>query len=134
MVLSNGFTRDPRVANEAESLVRNGYEVTVLCWDRDGTLPPQETRNGIRVLRLRNTAWMQLLPYDLFRLRPFWRLALRRSLDLNASTPFAAIHCHDFDTLPVGTSLKVRTGLPLIYDAHEIWGYLMAHELPGDWG
>ncbi len=134
MVLSNGFTRDPRVTNEAESLVRNGYEVTVLCWDRAGTLPPQETLNGIRVVRLRNTAWMRLLPYDLFRLRPFWRLALRRALGLHASTPFAAIHCHDLDTLPVGTSFEARTGLPLIYDAHEIWGYLMAHELPGDWG
>ena len=134
MVLSNGFTRDPRVANEAESLARNGYEVTVLCWDRNGTLPPEETQNGIRVVRLRNTAWMRLLPYDLFRLRPFWRFALRRALGLHASTPFAAIHCHDLDTLPVGTFFKARTGLPLIYDAHEIWGYLMAQELPGDWG
>ena len=134
MVLSNGFTRDPRVVNEAEGLVRNGFEVTVLSWDRDGTLPPQETLNGIRVVRLRNTAWMGLLPYDLFRLRPFWRLALRRARGLHASTPLAAIHCHDLDTLPVGTSSKRRTGLPLIYDAHEIWGYLMAHELPGDWG
>ncbi len=133
MVLSNGFTRDPRVANEAESLERAGYDVTVLCWDRSGTLPLEEKRNGVRVVRLRNTPWMRLLPYDLLRLRPFWRLARRRARALHASTPFAVVHCHDLDTLPVGTSLKAQTGLPLIYDAHEIWGYLMSHELPGDW-
>lgn len=134
MVLSNGFTRDPRVANEAQSLARNGHEVTVLSWDREGSLRSEERLDGVRVVRLRNTTWMRFLPYDLLRLRPFWRLALRRARALHASTPFDAVHCHDLDTLPVGTSLRAETGLPLIYDAHEIWGYLMAHELPGDWG
>ncbi len=134
MVLSNGFTRDPRVANEAHSLARNGHEVTVLCWDRAGSLRPEERLDGVRVVRLRNTAWMRFLPYDLLRLRPFWRLALRRARALHASTPFDAVHCHDLDTLPVGTFFRAETGVPLIYDAHEIWGYLMAHELPGDWG
>jgi len=34
MILSKPFVIDPRVYQEAESLVKNGYEVTVIVWDR----------------------------------------------------------------------------------------------------
>lgn len=126
MVLSNGFTHDPRVANEAASLAQAGYEVTILCWDRSGDLPEEEVRDGVRVVRLRNDPWMRLLPYDLLRLRAFWRLATRRALELHRETPFALVHSHDLDTLPAAVNVKRRTGLPLVYDAHEFFPWMIA--------
>jgi glycosyltransferase involved in cell wall biosynthesis len=125
MLLSNGFTHDPRVANAAGALTRAGHPVTVLAWDRAGTLPPEETRDGVRIVRVRNTAYMRMWPYELFRLRPFWRLAARRAMDLHRQTPFGALHCHDLDTLPAGVAVKRRTGLPLVYDAHEFFPYMI---------
>ncbi len=125
MVLSNGFTHDPRVAAEAASLTRAGYDVTVLGWDRAGTLPPKEVRDSVRVVRVRSTFGMRLRRYDIFRLRPFWRLALARALALHAETPFEVVHCHDLDTLPVGVRFKERTGARLVYDAHEVFPYLV---------
>ena len=34
MTLANPFTHDPRVYNEAKSLVKAGHKVTVLAWDK----------------------------------------------------------------------------------------------------
>ena len=125
MLVSNGFTHDPRVSAEATSLTKAGYEVTVIAWDRKRILPRDERRDGVRVVRVRNTLSMRLRGYDLFRLKPFWRLAARCALELHVVTPFHAIHCHDLDTLPAGVRFKVRTNVPLIYDAHEVFPYLL---------
>ena len=125
MLLSNGFTHDPRVAAEAASLTRAGFEVTVLGWDRAGDLPPEEVRGGVRIVRVRNDLWMRLLRYDFLRLRPFWRLATRRALALHETTKFDVVHCHDLDTLPVGVHVKARTSSPLVYDAHEFFPFMI---------
>ncbi len=131
MLLSNPFTHDPRLHYEACALVDRGYEVTVLAWDRKGVHPAEEERDGVRVVRVRNTRFMEALRYDLFRLRLWWSLAFRRALELHRETPFDVIHAHDLDTLPAGLRLKKRLNIPLIYDAHEIWGYMVAKDLPG---
>ena len=125
MVVSNGFTHDPRVAAEAASLTQAGYEVTVLAWDRDGTLPVEEMRDRVRVVRVRNTLGMRLNPYELFWLRAFWRVATRRALELHREKPFHVVHCHDLDTLPVGVALRRRPGVSLVYDAHEFFPYIV---------
>ncbi len=130
MVVSNPVAFDPRVLIEARSLAKGGHRVTVLGWDREDQLPASERVDGVDVRRLRNTRWMRLLRWDLLRLRPWWRLAYRRARALHEEVPLDAVHCHDLDTLPTGVWLKRRLGLPLVYDAHEIWGYMIARDLP----
>lgn len=125
MTVSNPFTHDPRVSAEAQSLARAGYDVTVLAWDRGGTVPAKEVRDGVRIVRVRTTWRMKLLRYDIFRLRPFWRLAFRHAAILHRQTPFDVVHCHDLDTLPIGARLKETFGLRLVYDAHEIFPYMV---------
>ena len=34
MTLSNPFTPDPRVYNEAKSLIKAGHKVTIITWDK----------------------------------------------------------------------------------------------------
>ncbi len=84
----------------------------------------------MRRIRLRITAYMNLLGLDLLRLRPWWRMACKTVLRLYQGSQFHAVHCHDLDTLPAGARLKQKLSVPLIYDAHGIWGYMVSKDLP----
>ena len=66
MTLANPFTHDPRVYNEARSLIKKGYKVTVLAWDKEGDSPVTEERDGINIVRTYNTSFMKLLLYEIF--------------------------------------------------------------------
>ena len=121
MLLDNAFRPDPRVANEARSLAQAGYRVTILAWDREGDLPPRELWRGVRVERIavrsrhgRGSA--QAFYLARFWWQVFWRL-LGRRVD--------AIHCHDFDTLPVGWVLAALKRCRLVYDAHESYADML---------
>ncbi|MFX0203833.1 MAG: glycosyltransferase family 4 protein [Candidatus Hodarchaeota archaeon] len=115
MLLSNAFDPDPRVHQEATALVNSGYDVTILCWDRDLKRPAFEVIDGISVERIyvksthgRGTS--QLLFLFLFWLKAYARSFKRR---------FQIIHCHDFDTLPLGFLISKYKNAKLVYDAHE---------------
>jgi len=130
MFVSNPFTNDPRVYIEAKSLVKEGYEVTVIARNLEEENPLSESIEGIQVIRVSTPIKPRHTIYG-----PLWNglgLALwqwkayRKALKLN----FDLIHCHDLDTLIIGVRLKQKLKLPLIYDAHEIYGYMMTRTFP----
>jgi glycosyltransferase involved in cell wall biosynthesis len=127
MLLTNAFRPDPRVAHEAQALASHGYRVTVICWDRDGTLPSREDYSGVEIIRVQNIhskhglGWRQL-----FYLPRFWSEAIGLSTRLRPDV----IHCHDLDTLYAGLQIKKRLKCPLVYDAHEHYPALMSLYLP----
>jgi len=134
MFVANPFTNDPRVYAEAKSLVQAGGQVTVVAWDREQEDPPRQTCDGINIVRVR----IRLFPkygaaswlWNGFRLL-LWQLqAYRLALILHKEKHLDIIHCHDLDTLAIGIKLKRKLRLPLIYDAHEIYGYMVARSLP----
>jgi len=131
MILSNPFVRDPRVYNEAKSLTLANHKVTVLAWDRSGKYPLEETRDGTRIIRFRNTRLLNLMSYHIFRVHLWWRSGYKKAIRLFEDERFEIIHCHDLDTLPIGVLLKKKFKIPLIYDAHEIWGYKEKEHFPG---
>ena len=133
MILANPFTHDPRVYNEAISLIKKGHKVTVLAWDKRKENPSLETKDGIEIIRSYNSKFMSFLPYDIFRLHFWWYKGYKDALELQKKKHFDVIHCHDLDTLPVGVKLKKKLGIPLVYDAHEIWGYMISRDLPKIW-
>ena len=54
MLLSNAFRPDPRVLKEANSLSAEGFNLTILCWDRQGQLQAEELLpSGVKVIRIR---------------------------------------------------------------------------------
>ena len=127
MLVYNPFTHDPRVYNEAKSLVGAGYKVTVIAFDREGQNQPRQSWDGIQIVRLRSplkgktgAGLARWVWSGLVLLLWQWQ-AYRQALKLHRDDAFDVIHCHDFDTLPAGVWLKQRLGLPLIYDAHEIY-------------
>ncbi|MEE9505854.1 MAG: glycosyltransferase family 4 protein [Thermoplasmata archaeon] len=130
MFLSNPFVHDPRVYHEAQTLKRYGHSVTVVAWDRSGEHPSREVLDGVMVVRIRNTGLMRLVPYDIFRMRFWWRRARLVALELSKNETFDVVHCHDLDTLPIGVWLKDRLPVKLVYDAHEVFTYMLRGEVP----
>jgi len=130
MFVCNPFTNDPRVYNEARSLIQAGHRVTVIAWDRERQNPARQIWDGIEVMRLR--IWLSpryglgTPPWHAFHLLVWQFQAYRQALALHRETGFNVIHCHDLDALPIGVKLKQKLGLPLVYDAHEIYGYMAA--------
>ncbi|MCX6671997.1 MAG: glycosyltransferase family 4 protein [Euryarchaeota archaeon] len=131
MVLSKEFIVDPRVYREATSLVKAGHQVTVVMWDRHALYEPESTVNGIRVVRLHNTGCMQRLPHDVIRNPLWWWHAYQKGVQLyNNGFDFDVVHCHDLDTLLSGVLLKNKLKCTLVYDAHEIFGYMIENDVP----
>ena len=136
MFLSNPFTNDARVYSEAKSLIQAGYEVTVIAWDRERQNPQRQNWDGIEVVRSRTrlgpkygfASWL----WNGFNLILWQQQAYRYTLALSKKKRFDVIHCHDLDTLAIGTRLKRKLKIPLIYDAHEIYGYMRARTF-GRW-
>jgi glycosyltransferase involved in cell wall biosynthesis len=115
MLLTNAFDPDPRVHQEAIALIKGGYDVSILCWDRDNKAPPIEVVDGIKVERLivRSTHGRGAgqVPF----LMAFWLKSLLRA----RKREFDIVHAHDFDTLPIGFLLAAWKRKKLVYDAHE---------------
>jgi len=131
MILSNPFMVDPRVYKEAESLVDAGHEVTVIVWDRKHEYKPEENVDDVRVVRVYNSKVMKLLPNDLLRNPSWWWHAYEKGVELYKNGfDFDVVHCHDLDTLVVGVLLKQKLGVKLVYDAHEVFGYMIAWDVP----
>jgi glycosyltransferase involved in cell wall biosynthesis len=124
-LLTNGFRPDPRVAKEAELLASNGYDVTVLAWDRENAYPDHGEHKGAKIERVRTGRVGSMLSlalfYPLFFLRALLR-ALRDGADI--------VHCHDFDTLVLGAVIAWFKRVPLVFDAHENYAQMISVDLP----
>lgn len=125
MIVSNDVLRDARVQKEGRSLSKAGHQVEVIGWDRKGKASKEETIDGIKVTRIRNTLLMRVAPNDLFRNPLWWRLAYREGM----RHEFDIVHCHDLDTLHSGVRLKKKRNVPLIFDAHEIFSYMIEEDV-----
>lgn len=128
MLLSDdALESDARVYNEARTLLRNGYDVTVVVWNRKGTSEGRKEYEGIKIERIplkvpflgsRRSLFFYIL---LFNLKTFSKLL---------STSFDAMHCHDLDTLLAGFLAGKIKGKKVIYDAHEIYPLMVQPYLP----
>ena len=127
MIVSNDVVHDARVLKEGRSLRDAGHEVTFLGWDRSRESRSRDRWDGIPIVRVRTDGFMRVLPGDTVR-NPFW---WRRAYRLARSQSFDVVHCHDLDTLPIGVRLKRHTGKPLVYDCHEVFGYMIEDDVPG---
>ena len=131
MILSKSFVIDPRVYQEATSLVKNGHEVTVIVWDRHKEYKSEEIVEGVKVVRIHNNKFVDLLYTDVLRNPFWWKKAYQKALELHKTDfKFDVVHCHDLDTLKTGVWLKKKLGVTLVYDAHEIFGYMIARNMP----
>ncbi len=133
MTLANPFTTDARVFYEAKSLIKAGHKVTILAWGKKKIHPAKEKKEGIQVIRSHNRKLAEILPYDIFKLHFWWISGYKDAKELFEKNHFDVVHSHDLSSLPIGMKLKKKFNLPLIYDAHEIWGYMVHKDFPKVW-
>ncbi len=116
--LTNAFKPDVRVYKEAVYLVKKGYSVTILCWDREpeDILPAHEIIDGIRVVRFRHICPAgkkrgKVKTYIQF-IKSCKRYIRKSKCDY--------LHCNDISGAIVGVLSKKRT-TPMIVDMHEFF-------------
>lgn len=126
MLVTNAFLPDPRVYKEALSLVRAGYRVRILCWDRGEGLPESETLEGIRISRIRMPSGHGIGARQSFFLIFLWLRMIFRILRDRCDI----IHCHDLDTLPAGVILKAVLRKRLVFDSHEVYSRMLGENVP----
>src|SRR5256712_7756799 len=126
MLVSNDVVHDSRILKEAKAPRPGGPAVAFIGWDRSGREPGRTMWDGFDVYLVRTEGLMWLLGKDLFR-NPLW---WRRAVSIAQHLAFDVVHCHDLDTLPIGIRLKEIAGTPIVYDAHEGFGYMIETDGP----
>ncbi|MEN8228007.1 MAG: glycosyltransferase family 4 protein [Bacteroidota bacterium] len=119
MILDKTFPPDPRVENEALSLIKHGHQVYLYCFNFIHDQPEIEMIKGIHVFR-------QRLPKIVYRLSalaytiPLYHWYLKRSILVFAKkNDIQVIHIHDMQVARSIFSLRKKLNLPTILDLHE---------------
>lgn len=126
MLLTYPYRPDPRVFREARALTRHGIKVHLIAWDRDTGKRRQIDENGVDVVRVGPPCPYRSAGRVITRLPRYWLNALRESRSMD----FDIIHCHDFDTLPLGMLLSRLRRKPVLYDAHELYSAMIKKDVP----
>ncbi|MET2985681.1 glycosyltransferase family 4 protein [Aureibaculum conchae] len=128
MILDKTFPPDPRVENEATSLVKNGFEVFLFCLKyKDDNRPDSETVNGFYVKRYisnKLTYKLSALAYTF----PFYSNMLSKKIShFLQDNNIEAIHIHDMRV--AGAVFKANKGLnlPVVLDLHDNMPEIMKH-------
>jgi glycosyltransferase involved in cell wall biosynthesis len=125
MMLANEYRPDPRVRTEALALIESGRSVDIISWDRSGGRPREEKDNSIAVHRVGKAKVTG--PLRTFFSMPFaWLRMWKASAGIEADV----VHAHDLDALLPGILAAWSKGVPLVYDAHEWYSKMVAHDLP----
>lgn len=125
MILDNAFRPDVRVMKEARILLKKGFDISLLCWDRSSDLPKREKTEGFEIERFKIRSGKQLGIKQIKSLLIFYSAVFsslwkkRKQYDL--------IWIHDYPCLLIGLILRLLMHIPLVYDAHEIY-HLMEYE------
>lgn len=118
MLLTNPFNPDIRVYKEAVHLIAQGWEVTILCWDRtpDDGLAAEELKDGIQVIRFpipsQAGSGKKQLP-------AFFRY-IRACRTYLKTHPCKYLHCNDLDGAITGYFARHRK-TPMVFDMHEFY-------------
>jgi len=116
---------EPRLAKEAKSLARGGYDVHAILWDRTRSHPTHEIRDGIRIHRYRLAAPEGTA--GLARRLPRWQwFALRKAARLRPDV----IHAIDLDTAWAARAAARITGAKLVYDVFDFYADMITANVP----
>ena len=137
MLVATSVARDTRVLREAQTLVEDGFDVTIVGRNVPTDFQPPK---GISILTasggsgLRPSSMGSLttkkLPPHLTLLRWFLLPQHRKrsfgtwadeAYALASTLEFGVVHAHDFTALGIGHRLAQEHGVPYIYDSHEWW-------------
>lgn len=118
MILTNRFDPDVRVYKEAKYLVSKGFDVEILCWDRESEYKDREIEEteGINIKRFFShtkygTGYKQIIPFIKF---------IKECKNYLKGKEYDYLHCHDLDGVIVGHLIK-NIKSKLVFDMHEFY-------------
>jgi glycosyltransferase involved in cell wall biosynthesis len=106
-----------RAYNQAQTLIAEGYQVTIIAWDRSAELPKFEEVDRIRVERIWNKAGIERGPLNAFRFAVFWLMAFVRMW--RKRSEIDAVHCFNLNTMLPGWLFAFLKNIPAILDLPE---------------
>jgi len=118
MILDKTFPPDPRVENEAISLVKNGFEVYLFCLTF-GNQKTVEIINGIKVKRYATNKFIyksSALVYTV----PFYNFVMAKKIkSFLVNNNIQAIHIHDMQIAEAVFKANKGLKLPTVLDLHD---------------
>jgi len=118
MILTNKFGPDERVYKEAKYLIEKGFDVEIICWDRENEYIAKETEiyEGIKIKRF--------YPYAKYGTRLKQIKAFHQFIKLCKGylegKEYDYLHCHDLDGMLVSLFIK-KKNIKTIFDMHEMY-------------
>lgn len=116
---SNPIAPDPRVEKEARTLIKAGYHVGVIGWDRSGDLPSLQSQHGYTIFRRRIRAGYARGLMNLFPLFA-WQISLLAWL-IKRRNDFDILHACDFDTILPALFCKQFFRKIVVYDIFDFY-------------
>ena len=119
MLLDKEFPTDDRVEKEAISLIKNGFEVFLLCPDF-GCNPKEEIYNGINIRRfsIKKNTFNKLL--GLIQIFPFYKILWLSKVQKIINTHnITIVHIHDLPLCCLINPLKRNSKIKFVADMHE---------------
>jgi glycosyltransferase involved in cell wall biosynthesis len=117
MILDTNFPPDPRVENEALTLIAAGHEVHLFCFSFSNVFKKLEVINGIHVHRYfcnKLTYKLSALAYTL----PFYHHRLSKPIqNFVLETQIDAIHIHDLQI--ARAVFNIKSNKKIVLDLHE---------------
>jgi glycosyltransferase involved in cell wall biosynthesis len=119
MFLDTDFPPDPRVENEASSLVEAGHEVFLFSLTYKNNYKIEEEINGIKVIRYKAGKLIYKLSALAYTV-PFyhWLVAKKIKKFIDKIKP-QILHVHDMPLAKAVMAVNTRLNLPLVLDLHE---------------
>ena len=118
MILDKPFPPDPRVQNEAETLLKNGFEVFLFCL-KYGNEPNTENIDGIEVRRYKSDQWIyksSALAYTV----PLYSLFMKPKIEMFIKeNSIDVLHVHDMVIAESVFKANQNFNLPFVLDLHE---------------
>lgn len=118
MIVTNRYDPDVRVHKEAKYLISRGFDVEILCWDRENEYINKldEHIDGVKIRRFfpyskYGSGLRQIKPYIkfIFELKNYLR-----------KVEYKYLHCHDLDGVIAGYLVNDNKA-KLIFDMHEFY-------------
>jgi glycosyltransferase involved in cell wall biosynthesis len=118
MILDSNFPPDPRVENEAISLIENGHEVFLFCLTYGNELL-QETSNEIQIKRYRSNQLEYKLSALAYTIPLYTFLMKRKIVNFIKNNQIEAVHIHDIRIAEAVFKANKTYNLPTVLDLHD---------------
>ena len=118
MILDKTFPPDPRVANEAISLIENGHQVFLFCLKYNKE-PDQEIIQGIEVRRYKSNKFIYKTSALAYTIPIYSKILVKKIIHFLVQNTIEIVHIHDIQIAQAALKASDKLKLKTVLDLHE---------------